>query len=83
MRFRTRFLALSAACLGLTIFVPGCDNSTNESGSTGKEGTGPSTYKDGGAPPVSQKEYFERLQKEKAATTKGGAAPKGGAAAKP
>jgi hypothetical protein len=81
VRVRTRFLALSAACLGLTTFVSGCDNSTvNESGSAGKEGTGASTYKDGGAPPQSQKEYYERLQKEneekKTAAKKGGAAKK-------
>lgn len=84
MRIRTKLFVLSATCLGLTLIVSGCDNSTvNESTSTGKEGTGPSTYKDGGAPPQSQKEYYERLQKEKADTSKAAAKKAAAAPAAP
>jgi hypothetical protein len=77
MSFKTRFLVPPAACLCLTMFGAGCDNSrVNEAGSPVPEGSAASAPKDAQPPPQSYKEYYERTQK---ATPPG----KGAALAKP
>jgi hypothetical protein len=76
MRFKTKFVLLSAACLSLTVFASGCSNdSVNEPGAPpGSANAAPP--KDAQPPPTSYKEYYERTQ---AATPPG----KGAALAKP
>ena len=76
MRFKTKFLVLSAACLSLTVLASGCDNSSiNESPSAAGTANA-AAPKDAAPPPQSQKEFYERSQK---ATPPG----KGAAVAKP
>jgi hypothetical protein len=74
MRFKTKFFMLSAACLSLTMFGAGCDNSSvNESKSAGSGTANVAPPKDALPPPKDYKEYYERSQKT--ATTGNGAAP--------
>jgi hypothetical protein len=75
MRFKTKFIMLSAACLSLTMFGAGCDNSSvNESKpAAGTANVAPP--KDAPPPPKDYKEFYERTQKT-AATGKGAAPAK-------
>jgi hypothetical protein len=74
MRFKTKFFILSAACLSLTMFGAGCDNSSvNESKPAGSATANVAPPKDAPPPPKDYKEYYERSQRT--ATTGNGAAP--------
>jgi hypothetical protein len=73
MRCNTRFLALPAACLGLSLICPGCGNTdVNETPSAGQ--TGQLKQQPSAPPPKSQKEYYERQQQANQATPKKGGA---------
>jgi hypothetical protein len=69
MRCKMRFLAIPAACLGLILSCPGCGNTdvneTHFAGQTGQLKQQPSL-----PPPKTQKEYYERQQKQNQAAPK-------------
>jgi hypothetical protein len=87
MRIQTKGFALAAACLCLTVGGLGCGNTNvNETPSTGSKGaTGATNYKDGGAPPKTIKEFYEREQKARGGVSanKSAVAPKPAEAPKP